>query len=164
MAENKTDEVNAGGNGGNNPPPQKYRINGFYVKDISFESPNSPKVFTEQPKQPKLDLSLDVLVGKVDGSAFEVALKVNANAIIADEPDRSLFLVEVIYGGLFVLNPDLQKEELEKILFVDCAADVFPYARRIVSELTRDGGFMPLTMEPIDFALLYEQKKAAKPE
>lgn len=134
----------------------KLRINGFYLKDLSFESPQAPAIFLDQGQQPKLDMSVDVVVSKVDGTAFEVALKINAKA----NTDKGvLFEVELLHGGFFVLNPELEKEEMEKTLLIDCPNIIFPYARRVVSEVTQDGGFAPLILEPVNFESIYEQKK-----
>lgn len=139
----------------------KFRINGFYLKDVSFENPGAPKIFTEANQQPQIDMALDVQVAKVEGTAFEVVLKANVQAKIEESP---LFIVEVLQAGLFVMNPELEKEEMEETLLVDCAYAVFPYLRKAVSELTQDGGFAPLNLEQINFRKLYLDKGQAEQE
>lgn len=134
----------------------KLKVNGFYTKDVSFESPLSPAVFVQKTEQPKLEMSVDVVVSKIEGTAFEVALKINAQANIEE---GALFIVELLHAGIFVLNPELEQDDMEKTLLIDCPNILFPYARRIVSDLTQDGGFAPLILDPVNFEAIYAQKK-----
>lgn len=136
----------------------KFKVNGFYTKDLSFESPSAPAIFTQQAQAPKLDMSVDVIVSKIEGSAFEVALKISTKAAIED---KTLFLVELVHGGIFVLNPELEKEEMEKLLLIDCPTVLFPFSRQIISAATQNGGFAPLILDPVDFEVIYEAKKNA---
>ncbi len=134
----------------------KYRPQGFFMKDFSFENPKAPQIFSKLTQKPKMELSVDVGVKKIEGSAFEVSLKTNAQASVDGEV---VFLVELVYSGIFVVNPDLEKEEMEKTLLVDCAKDVFPFSRRVIADATREGGFAPLILDPVDFAMVYESRK-----
>lgn len=137
-------------------PAIKYRAQGFYMKDFSFENPKAPQIFSNAAEKPKMELSVDVAVQKVEGSSFEVTLKTNAQASVNGEV---IFLVELAYAGLFVVHPDLKKDEAERILLVECAKDVFPFSRRIISDATREGGFAPLILDPVDFEAVYISRK-----
>ena len=87
---------------------------------------------------------------------FEVSLRTNAQASIDGEV---IFLVELLYAGVFAVNAELSKEEIERILLVDCARDVFPFSRRIIADTTREGGFAPLLLDPVDFEMVYKNRK-----
>lgn len=132
-----------------------YRAQGFYLKDFSFENPKAPQIFAQNMQKPKMELSVDVGVKKIEGTSFEVALKTNAQAIVGDEV---VFLIELVFAGIFAVNPKLEKEEIERLLLVDCAKDVFPFSRRIIADATREGGFAPLILDPVDFEQVYQAR------
>jgi preprotein translocase subunit SecB len=131
-------------------------MNAQYAKDVSFESPNSPLEFVSLKTAPKIDLSLDVLVKNLEQESFEVALKMNAKAT---HEDKTLFVAELEYAGVFSVKNVEKEEQREQILLIYCPNLLFPFARRIISDLTRDGGYQPLMVNPIDFAALYLQQK-----
>lgn len=151
--ENKAAADKAPENAGQKP---KFVLRGLYVKDISFENPGAPAVFFEQPEQPKLNIAVDVKVQKLPSDAFEVALVINVDAKRGD--DKNSFMVELSQAGIFLLDPELSEDEKKFVLLKDCAETLFPYARRVVSDLTRDGGFPPLLLEPIDFEVLAKRE------
>lgn len=130
-------------------------INGQYVKDLSFENPKSPESLIGQSEQPHIDISVDINAKKINESVFEVSLTITANAKVQDDP---LFIADLTYAGLFTLT-GIDDAEREGVLMVYCPSLIFPYARRIISDATRDGGFPPLMMDPIDFARLYHQRQ-----
>lgn len=127
----------------------KFKLRAVYVKDISFESPLAPSIFAKEIPTPKIGLEINVLVDRLDANAFEVAIKVEAEARLAD--NKILFLLELLQAGVFVLNPALGEEESKKILASDCTAALFPFVRQNVAELTRNGGFAPLLLDQIEF-------------
>lgn len=130
-------------------------VNVQYIKDLSFENPGAPSSLVGNNETPKIDVSVDVQIQKLANNSFEVALVVAANANVKE---KKLFLVELTYAGIFSINvPD---EELEPVLMIYCPNILFPYARRVISDSVRDGGFPPLMLDPIDFAILYQQHKA----
>ena len=133
-------------------------INAQYVKDFSFESPNAPMSLTSK-EAPNIDLGVDVQVSKLQENVFEVGLVIRAEAKAAD---KVVFLAELTYAGVFTI--DVADEERDGILLVYCPNILFPYARRIISDATRDGGFPPLMLDPVDFTRIYQQhvEKAAK--
>ena len=135
-----------------------FRINGLYIKDLSFENPGAPLIFLQPNIKPKISVGVDVFINNIKESAFDVSLKVSAKAVT--EEGRGLFIAEVVYGGLFVLNPSISRDLWDKVLFVDCAQCIFPYVRRTITDLTTEGGFAPLLLEPIDLEAIYMAKQA----
>lgn len=128
-----------------------------YVKDLSFENPNAPKVFQNQGEtKPQIDVNVNVNARQVGEENYEVDLKMTANA---KQGDDTAFVVELVYSGLFGAR-NLPKESLQPFLLIECPRILFPFARRIVADATRDGGYAPLLLEPIDFAALYRQHLA----
>lgn len=130
-------------------------INAQYVKDLSFENPNAPISLTPQNEAPKIEVSLNLEAKALPNDVHEVTLQITANAKAAES---QLFLVELSYSGLFTLN-NIPADQKELILLIHCPTILFPFARRILSDATRDGGFQPLMLEPIDFAALYQQRR-----
>lgn len=125
-----------------------------YVKDISFENPNSPKSLQPSEERPNINVSVDVTAKKQADNVFEVELKLNATA---ERGEETLFITEVVYAGLFQLT-GIPEEEIHPALLIFCPTLLFPYGRRVISDLTRDGGFPALMLDPIDFAQLYQQR------
>jgi len=132
----------------------RIQIVGQYIKDLSFENPAAP---ASNATRPSIDLAVDLQARRMEGPLFEVELKLRINAKAAD--DKPVFLLELIYAGLFqIMNvPD---EVLQQVLLVEGPHLLFPYARRIISDVVRDGGMPPLMIEPIDFAGLYRNRQA----
>ena len=141
-------------NGAAEAQPQ-LAVNAQYMKDFSFESPNAPQSLVPNQGQPQISVNVDVQAKGVAPEMFEVAIRLNADAKIADKP---AFLVELVYAGLFTLK-NIPAEALEQVCLIECPRLLFPFARRIVADATRDGGFPPLMLDPIDFAELYRRSK-----
>ncbi len=131
-------------------------INAQYIKDLSFESPKSPLSLVNIKTAPKIDLSVDINVQKATENDYEVTLKINAKA--NNEADN-LFVVELLYSGMFSLTNIPDEAQKEQVLLIYCPSLIFPFARRVIADVTRDGGFQPLMINPIDFASLYAQQK-----
>lgn len=127
-----------------------------YVKDISFENPNAPESLLSGQELPRIEVNVDVQARSAQDSRFEVSLRVTANA---KQDDAAIFVVEVIYAGLFTLQ-NIPQDQIQAVCLIECPRLLFPYARRIVSDLTRDGGFPPLLLDPIDFAELFRHHMA----
>lgn len=141
---------------GDQPPAPSIRVMGQYVKDLSFENPSAPASL-RQGGQPQIDIAVDVRAAPQEGDAFEVELVMNAKA---DREGGALFIAELTYAGLFQIQ-NLDERARDAFLLIECPRILFPFARRILADATRDGGFPPLMLEPIDFAALYRQKLAA---
>ncbi|CAL7959358.1 Protein-export protein SecB [Alphaproteobacteria bacterium] len=133
-------------------------INAQYVKDLSFESPRPLHALLAN-EQPLIDIALDVNAQLVHDSTFEVMLHVQVKATVKNEV---AFMVELQYGGLFSVDEKTTLDtDREIVLLVHCPNILFPYARRIISDITRDGGYPPLMIAPVDFMGLYYQRKNA---
>ncbi len=137
-------------------PSRQVIVNAQYIKDFSFENPGAPASLVGNRETPKISISVDVQVQKIAEENFEVTLAITANANI---DDKKLFLVELSYAGIFSVKAP--EQELGPVLMVYCPNLLFPYARRVISDTVRDGGFPPLLLDPIDFASIYQQHQKA---
>ncbi|MBM3617535.1 MAG: protein-export chaperone SecB [Alphaproteobacteria bacterium] len=142
----------------NAPQAARFQVTGQYVKDLSFENPSAPNSLMALEEKPNINVNIDLNAQKLRDDLFEVAIKISASALVKD---KKLFVTELEYAGLFTITgvPD---DRIEPLLFVDCPFVLFPYARRIISDVTRDGGFPPLLLEPIDFFTLYKSRLEAR--
>ena len=127
-----------------------------YIKDLSFENPSAAERPPEAERSPDIQVNVQVAVRRLDATTFEVTLQITANARHQEKP---VFLVELTYAGVFTLI-GIPQEALEPTLLVECPRLLFPFARRIVADVTRDGGFPPLLLGPIDFLALYRNGQA----
>lgn len=132
-------------------------LKGQYIKDVSFENPRAPQSLLSLREPPAIDISVDLNAQRLQDNVFELAIHIAARAI---HEKNTIFLSDLVYGGIFEVKAD-NDAAFEKLVLVDCAYLLFPFARRVISDLTRDGGFPPLQLEPIDFAHLYEQNKGS---
>lgn len=124
-----------------------------FVKDISFESPNAPMSLQSPGENPQLEVNVHVQVAKLADEVYEVDLMFEAKAA---SDIGVIYNVEMVYATVFQVT-NIPDEYLKPVLFVDAPTIMFPYLRRVVSDLTRDGGFQPLLLDPIDFGGLYQQ-------
>jgi preprotein translocase subunit SecB len=145
-------------------PENQFAIQKLYIKDVSFESPSTPEVFSFAKWEPKIDLNLNNTSKQVSEGVYEVVLSVTATA---KHNDKTAFLVEVQQAGVFNVvgfNPD----DTRYILNAQCMTILFPYAREVTSDLTSRGGFPPLLLNPVNFDALFasavQQQKEAKAE
>lgn len=132
-------------------------INVQYIKDLSFESPNSPKALTNKDNTPSINVNVNVYAKPLKGNVYEVSLSINGKA---EKKDFKVFEIELIYAGVVTLpNIKLNDEEIKRKVLVEAPQLLFPFARSIISNVTRDGGFLPLIIQPMDFELLYKSRK-----
>jgi preprotein translocase subunit SecB len=125
-----------------------------YVKDLSFENPAAPDSLKPRQKAPEISVSVGVQPRNAGGEAYEVELRVEARALDGGE---TLFAIELVYAGLFRIQ-NLPQESMEPFLLIECPRLLFPFARQIISDASRNGGFPPLLLDPIDFVALYQQR------
>src|SRR5260370_27132808 len=129
-------------------------IHGQYIKDLSFENPRAPQSLIEQ-KQPQLTLNVNVTTRQFDTKTFEVTLTVEANA---QTPEKDpLFMLELVYAGTVSLG-DVPQDAYGPLLLIETPRLLFPFARAIVANATREAGFPPLNIAPVDFVALYRQQ------
>ncbi len=126
------------------------RLLAQYSKDVSFENPNAPTSLQNGPT-PAIELEIGVGAQNAQENIYEVSLSISVKAT---REETTVFLLELVYCGLFAIE-GVPEESLGPILHIECTRLLFPYARRIVSDLTQDGGFPALPLEPIDFAAVY---------
>ena len=124
-----------------------------YIKDLSFENPGAPQSLQGPGQNPQLKVSVNVNAEPRGEEAFEVALQLEVHA----KSDQGvIYNVELVYGGMFRLH-NVPKNLLQPVLFIDCPTLLFPFMRRVLADITRDGGFPPLMLDPIDFGRLYAE-------
>ena len=141
------------GNGADNMP--QVGIISQYVKDLSFENPNAPAVYQWQV-QPNIDVQFNISSAKVADDVYEVVLKVEVRA----SGDQGVaFAVELSYAGLFGIR-NVPEEQIQPFCYAEAPRLIFPFARRVLADAVRDGGFPPLMLEPIDFTGIYLQQRA----
>jgi preprotein translocase subunit SecB len=133
------------------------RILAQFIRDLSFENPRAPESLRAAGQvQPQIDLGVEMNArGREDG-LYEVDLKLSAKA---ERNDGALFMIEILYGGLFQIG-GVPSDEIEPVLLIECPRYLFPFARRIIADLSSEGGFPPFLLDPIDFAGVYQARKA----
>lgn len=128
-----------------------------YVKDLSFESPAAPKIFMSQMKQPNVNANFNVAATEVGEDLHEVTLTIEINAETDGEP---VFVAELTYAGICQVkgaSPDVMRQAL----MIEVPRQLFPFARAVIADAIRDGGFPPLLLSPIDFNKLYQEHTKA---
>ncbi|MCF8507054.1 MAG: protein-export chaperone SecB [Caulobacter sp.] len=135
-----------------------FAIAGQYVKDLSFEVPNAPKIFADLARgQPDIPINIDIRAERVQDKLYEVVIHLRIDSSIEG---KQVFIVELVYAGLFQI--DVPNEHLQPMLLIECPRMLFPFARNIIADVTREGGFPPLMLQPVDFVTLYRQRMAEK--
>ena len=151
--------ANPGANPGANPQaaqmPQM-RVVAQYVRDLSFENPGAPDAF-RATEPPKIDVAIEVKTRAAGTDVHEVSIRFR---VTATRNDANVFLVELDYAGLFGVR-NVPLDALQPFLLGEAPRLLFPFARRVVADAIRDGGFPPLLLDPIDFGALYMQQAAA---
>ena len=143
-------------NGSNEPTTMQ--INAQYIKDFSFENPNSPGSL--QPKtEPSVEVNVDVQAVSLSDHVYEVSL---TTSITGRDETQTLFIIELVYAGIFTFQGE-SDDNIQPGLLIDCPQLLFPFARSIISGVTQNGGFPPLLLQPVNFAQLYlDSKKDTK--
>ena len=129
-----------------------------YTKDLSFENPRAPGSIFNLTEAPQLEVNVNLGAQRLEAEIFELSIHISARAV-ADK--TTVFLIDLVYAGILEVK-GVAEEALEQIVFVQGAFLLFPYARRVVSDLSRDGGFPPLQLEPIDFYAMYVEQRGKK--
>jgi preprotein translocase subunit SecB len=145
------------GPAGSQPQTNPLTLHGQYIKDLSFENPRAPQSLIEQ-KQPQLTLNVNVSTRQFEAKTFEVALSLEASA---QTPEKEpLFMLELVYAGTVSLG-EVPQEAFGPLLLIETPRLLFPFARAIVANATREAGFPPLNIAPVDFVALYRQQLEA---
>jgi preprotein translocase subunit SecB len=140
------------------PQPATFQIEKVYVKDLSLEIPNAPKVFLEQV-QPQLEVRIDTASDAFAEGYYEVTVTATVTARIGE---RTLFLAEAMQAGIFAVR-NVPPAELEPLLAIACPTVIFPYLRETISDLVVRGGFPPVLLAPLSFEAMYLQRAQQQP-
>jgi preprotein translocase subunit SecB len=150
-------DVDAGAAAPVDLPMPQIRVLAQFTRDLSFESPRAPDSL-RMTGQPQIDVGVELNARTRPDTLYEVDLKLTVTA----KADADIvFHIELLYGGLFEIG-GVPEEHLEPVLLIECPRFLFPFARRIISDLTGDGGFPPFTLEPFDFAAVYQARLQAQ--
>ncbi len=153
--------MNSTTNGGLAQQPQQAQpqlsVLGQYIKDFSFENPNAPRSLAQSQTQPAINIGINVGVGQLAPTDFEVTLKIEGKAEAAG---TVLFAFELTFAGMFRIQ-NVPQEHLQPLLMIECPRLLFPFAREMIATAVRNGGFAPLLLDPVDFVALYQQRLAA---
>ena len=151
----------AEGNGNGSAESTAPQLNALvqYTKDLSFENPNAPRSLGPQEKSPNISIQVNVNARQLSETDFEVSLMLEGSA---GEGAETLFKFELNYAGVFRIR-NIPTEQVHPVVMIECPRLLFPFARQIVADAVRNGGFPPLYVDPIDFAGLYQQKVASQP-
>jgi preprotein translocase subunit SecB len=136
-------------------PPPRLTIVSQYIKDLSFENPRAPGSLEPGKSRPEIQVRVDARAQELGGERYEVTFQLHCEATSGGDP---VFVVELTYAGLFSLA-NVPPDSLQPVLLIECPRLLFPFARRIVADVTRDGGFPPLMIDPIDFVTLYRRRQ-----
>jgi preprotein translocase subunit SecB len=156
MADKKEKAGEAAATQAGNGAQPSLNILAQYVKDLSFESPGAPNSLRARETSPGININVNVNANPLSDTEFDVNLTIAAKA--GGDKDV-LFNVELVYGGVFRLAGFPQEHTLP-LLFIECPRLLFPFARQIIAECTRNGGFPPLMIDPIDFAQMFQARMA----
>jgi preprotein translocase subunit SecB len=137
-----------------NQAPPTLNVLTQYVKDLSFENPNAPQSLHQQPQQPKINIQINVNAKPLADTDFEVELKIEGRA---EMPSSFLFSFDLLYAGVFRIQ-NVPQENMHALIMIECPRLLFPFARAIIADAVRNGGFPPLMIDPVDFVSLYRQR------
>jgi len=139
--------------------PGQIAVNAQFIKDLSFESPNVLRIMSQPSNQPpEVNFNLGVNANTVGPDLYDVTLTIRAEA---KRDNITAFIIELAYAGVFTIT-GIPQDQMEPVLFIEGPRLLFPFARAIISDLTREGGFTPLMLQPIDFVDLYRRKLAER--
>lgn len=137
------------------PENPVFSIEKLYVKDLSLEVPNAPRIFLER-ENPQISVQLRTEASGVDEGVYEVTLTVTVSAKLAEE--RTVFLVEVAQAGIFQIR-NVPEGDLEPVTMIGCPNILFPYAREAISDAVTRAGFQPVVLAPVNFEALYQAQQ-----
>jgi preprotein translocase subunit SecB len=144
--------------GGNGASTQQLIVNAQYIKDFSFENPRAPHSLLQQKEPPEVQLGVDVKAQALGQDIYEVVLTINANATTGGE---AVFVAELAYAAVVTVR-NTSQAMLPTVLLVETPRLLFPFARGVIATATREGGFPPLLLHPVDFAELLRRQQATQ--
>lgn len=155
MEDGKNGKAGAEPAAGEQQKPIEAQILGQFIKDLSFENPSVGKVTIAAGETPNINVEVNVAAQRTGPDIYESGIDFKA---VATYKDATIYDLELVYMGVFRLR-NIPEAALEPFLIINCPALIFPFARRLVADITREGGFPPLLLDPLDFAQLYMQRQ-----
>jgi preprotein translocase subunit SecB len=137
------------------PGPMQVQVLGQHIKDLSFENPSVGKLQIKEGENPAVQLEVNVDAQRLGPDVFESAISFTATA---SHSGGTIYVLEIVYGGAFRLQ-NVPPQAMEPFLLVNCPTLLFPFLRRIVADVTREGGYPPLWLDPVDFGALYVRRQ-----
>jgi preprotein translocase subunit SecB len=125
-----------------------------YIKDLSFENPNAPRTLLSGTQQPQISIQINVGAKPHEGDDIEVELKLEGKA---ETDSQLMFGFELVYAGVFRIR-NVPPDSMNAVVLIECPRLLFPFAREIIANTVRNGGFPPLLLDPVDFVGLYRQR------
>ncbi len=126
-----------------------------YVKDLSFENPRAPASIFSLREAPNMEVAINLGAQRLDEKVYELAIQINVRAVV----DKvTIFLCDLVYAGV-IETQSIPANAIDQTIYITGAQLLYPFARRVVADLTRDGGFPPLQLEPMDFVGLYQEQR-----
>lgn len=159
MADAETGGAAEGAEAGPKTPP--LALSAQYVKDLSFENPEAPQSLADLNPPPQIRVDVDVEARELGGRFYEALVHVRATA---ERDEKTFFVAEVSYGGLCTVAEEVPSQHVRPLVMIEGPRLLFPFARAVLADAVRDGGFPPLLINPIDFAALYQQMQAKPTE
>ncbi len=142
-------------------PTATTTVRAQYIRDLSFENPNPLAIFTsENQDQPEISVGIQAKAQNLGERNFELVIDFNVDAKRGKD---TMFIVELSYGAVVSVEESVAEELVQHAVMVDAAHLLFPFARNIIADMTRDGGYPPLMLAPIDFNGLYQQQTQSTP-
>lgn len=155
MTEPKNGKPKAAAGAGEDANGVQVNVAGQYIKDLSFENPNIQNMIGGPGEDPGLKLEVNVGANRAGPDLYESAIELKAHA---SNSKGVIYDLELVYAGLFNIK-NLPENALEPFLLINCPSLIFPFVRRLVADITREGGFPPLLLDPIDFGGLFMRRQ-----
>lgn len=157
-AATSTPETAAQPQAGEQPVPRQLVMHAQYVKDMSFENPNAAQTLAKQSSPPNVEVGVNVTAEQLNAEQYEVSLILTANA---KSEDQQLFIVELSYAGVVSVQ-GARPDEINPMVMIEGPRLLFPFARAQIANITREGGYLPLNIQPIDFVAVYRANLQAQ--
>ncbi|MEM7226840.1 MAG: protein-export chaperone SecB [Pseudomonadota bacterium] len=153
-----TDSAQETATAGNQPAraEPRLKLSSQYIKDLSFENPNAPQIYSELTAESGIDVTINVDLTHMQDRLYEVVLSISVKA---NAKERAAFVIELEFAGLATPAQRVPDEEVEHLMLTEVPRHLFPFARAIIGDVTRDGGFPPLLINPIDFEELFRHRQ-----
>lgn len=142
------------------PARARMLLRAQYIKDLSFESPRAPQALFTLKEPPQMEVGVNLGAQRLDTALYELSIQLTVRAMAEK---TTLFLVDLVYAGMLELQ-QMPDDAVEPALFIQGAQLIYPFARRVVADVSRDGGFPAIALEPLDFAAMYHEQRARAQE